>query len=455
MSTTFEQLGVPAELTTVLSKRGIHTAFDIQTATIPDAMAGRDVSGRAATGSGKTLAFGIPMVARVGKARPFFPRALVLAPTRELAEQIQVELAPLARARGRNIMSIYGGVGYEPQRRAIRKGADIVVACPGRLADLVNQGDIQLKEVDFVVIDEADRMADMGFLPEVKRLLDQTASNRQTLLFSATLDGDIDQLTKRYQNDPARHEIGDPEPDITSMHHMFWRVESEDRMEHTAELIAAAGPTIVFSRTRHGADRIAKKLGHSGTSAASIHGGRSQNQRNRALESFKRGHVQALIATDVAARGIHIEGVACVLHFDPPFDDKTYVHRSGRTARAGASGVVVSFVSADQVHEARKLQRDLGLGTDEAPVSDTAIAIDQRASLANLERLTPAPAGSDRSQYNGSGKNSKGGSGKRRNRRGGPNRGNGSNANRSSSGGYRGNGHASNKRSAHSQRVGS
>ncbi len=235
------------------------------------------------------------------------------------------------------------------------------MACPGRLEDLIKGGSVSLEDVSFVVVDEADRMADMGFLPEVKRLLDQTRDDRQTLLFSATLDGDIAELTRRYQRDPARHEVGEVEPDLDAMTHHFWSIRHEDRVDHTRDAVMAAGPTIVFTRTRHGADRLTRQLEKAGVKAEAIHGGRNQNQRSRALEAFTRGKVQALVATDVAARGIHVDGVACVVHFDPPEDDKTYLHRSGRTARAGAEGAVVSFVRPNNRKAVKTLQRDLGL----------------------------------------------------------------------------------------------
>ncbi len=348
MTTTFANLGIPEGLAEYLEELGFTTPFEVQTATIPDALAGRDIAARAPTGSGKTLAFGLPLLMHVEDARPRHPRGLVLAPTRELAEQIRRELDPIARAGGRSVAAVYGGVGYEPQRWALARGVDVLVACPGRLADLVSRGDVQLGEVEVVVIDEADRMSDIGFLPEVKRLLDRTPDDRQTLLFSATLDGEVGELTRRYQRDPALHEIGEAEPDIEDMRHLFWRLEHGDRVDVASDLIQAAGPTIVFCRTRRGADRVAKQLVRTGATAAAIHGSRSQSQRARALKSFADGKVEALVATDVAARGIHVQGVACVLHFDPPIDHKTYVHRSGRTARAGAQGVVVSFVARDQ-----------------------------------------------------------------------------------------------------------
>ncbi len=370
---SFADLGVPTRLVDALNKRGIEAPFPVQAATIPDAMAGRDVCGRAPTGSGKTLAFGLPLLATVAKAEPRRPRALVLAPTRELAEQIKQELLPLASAVQRRIVSVYGGVSYHPQRSALRRGADILVACPGRLLDLVEQGDVQLDSIEFAVIDEADRMADMGFMPQVRKLLDMTPERRQTLLFSATLDGEVGELTRRYQTDAARHEVGRATTDMGEARHFFWRAESGERLEHVVGVVAIAGPTIVFTRTRHGADRLARQLGGEGIKAAAIHGGRSQGQRSKALGLFTDGKVEALVATDVAARGIHVDDVACVVHFDPPADIKDYLHRSGRTARAGASGTVVSFVGRNQVRTARRMQRDLGLREDVMTADPSAI----------------------------------------------------------------------------------
>ena len=364
MTTTFASLGIPEGLAELLEELGFAAPFDVQTATIPDALAGRDIAARAPTGSGKTLAFGLPLLMHVEGAKPRRPRGLVLAPTRELADQIQRELDPIARAGGRSIIAVYGGVGYEPQKRALARGVDVLVACPGRLADLIGQGEVDLNEVEVVIIDEADRMSDMGFLPEVRRLLNRTPDDRQTLLFGATLYGDVGVLTRDYQRDPVRHDVGDPEPDIEDMRHLFWRLEPDGRVEVASDLIQAAGPTIVFCRTRRGADRVAKQLERAGATVAAIHGSRSQNQRNRALKSFADGNVEALVATDVAARGIHVDGVACVLHFDPPIDDKTYVHRSGRTARAGARGVVVSFVADQELRDADNLVRHLRLRAD-------------------------------------------------------------------------------------------
>jgi superfamily II DNA/RNA helicase len=361
MSNSFAHLGLPAALVDALAASGISEPFPVQAAAIPDALAGRDVSGRAPTGSGKTLAFGLPLLANVDRAKRHRPTGLILAPTRELAEQIKKELAPLARSVGRSVLAIYGGVGYGPQKGGLRKGVDVLVATPGRLEDLIEQRAVDLGNVDVAVIDEADRMADMGFLPAVRRILDRTAENRQTLLFSATLDGDIAVLSRRYQRDPVRHEAGSVEPRTVDASHHFWMVQHHDRPRHTADLIDTSGPTIVFTRTRHGADRLAKQLGKLGVEAVALHGGRTQNQRTRAIQAFSSGRAVAMVATDVAARGIHIDDVASVVHFDPPADHKDYLHRSGRTARAGAAGMVVSLVTKEQERAVRRLQRDLDL----------------------------------------------------------------------------------------------
>src|SRR3990170_7615873 len=317
MTSTFAELGVPDDLVAVLTRAGITAPFPIQTAVVPDAIAGRDVCGRAPTGSGKTIAFGLPLIATVGKGRPARPRALVLAPTRELAEQIARELIPLGKARRRFVGVVYGGVGYGGQIPSMRRGVDVLVACPGRLLDLIEQRHVDLSEVQIAVVDEADRMGDMGFLPDVKRILDMTRSDRRTWLFSATLDGAVAELTKRYQRDPVRHDVGEKSEDHGNARHFFWRVGQVERLEATAAVIAASSPAIVFCRTRHAPDKVAKRLEQLGVRAEAIHGGRSQAQRTRALKAFSDGRVQALVATDVAARGIHVDGVACVINFDP------------------------------------------------------------------------------------------------------------------------------------------
>lgn len=369
MSPTFAQLGVPDSICRALDERGITQPFDIQAAAMADAMAGHDICGRAPTGSGKTLAFGIPLVATSVRARSHRPTALVLAPTRELADQIMTELRSFAGAV--RVAVVYGGVGYGRQMEALRRGVDILVACPGRLEDLIEQGVVSLGAVEAVVIDEADRMADMGFIPAVRRLLDQTSPDRQTMLFSATLDGDVASLTREYQYKPVRCEVGEETPDVIAADHVFWNVARAERIGVAADAITASGSAIVFCRTRHGCDRLARQLDRAGIATAAIHGGRSQNQRTRALGEFASGRVQALIATDVAARGIHVQGVDAVIHFDAPEDHKAYLHRSGRTARAGQGGVVVSLVLPEQAREMGRMQRQLGL---EQPITEVDLA---------------------------------------------------------------------------------
>ncbi len=391
MTPSFAQLGVPESIYTALERRGITEPFEIQSAAIGDALNGRDVCGRAPTGSGKTLAFGIPLVASATRAAPKRPTSLVLAPTRELAEQISTEIRTFAGSV--RVGVVYGGVGYGPQLKSLRQGIEILVACPGRLEDLIQRGDVRLDQVDHVVLDEADRMADMGFTPAVRRLLDQTATDRQTVLFSATLDGDVAKLTRDYQRDPVRHEVGDETPDITAAHHVFWNAEQSERIDITAGAVNAVWPAIIFCRTRHGADRLAKQLGRHDIKAAAIHGGRSQSQRTRALADFSKGRAHALVATDVAARGIHVDGVASVIHYDPPGDHKDYVHRSGRTARAGEGGVVISLVQSQQRKDMRRLQRDVGL--DEALTDPDAAALRE---LSNAPTRTLQPAQEPRSR---------------------------------------------------------
>ena len=363
MPVTFTDLGVSADITSRLTDQGVTEPFPIQAATIPPALDGRDICGRAPTGSGKTLAFGIPLVTRVSKAKPSKPRALVLAPTRELAAQIERALTPLAATRQRRVAAVYGGVGFGAQLAALRRGADIVVATPGRLADLIERRHIDLCDVEIVVVDEADRMADMGFLPEVRRLLDRVRPDRQTYLFSATLDGDVDVLIRHYQRKPFRHEVDTSDAGEDRRRHLFWRTERTERASVVAQVVIRHTSTVVFCRTKRGADRLARQLTQAGVSAAAIHGDRSQAQREKALAAFSAGRVQALVATDVAARGIHVDAVGCVLHFDPPADDKTYVHRSGRTGRAGAGGTVLSLVADDTAGAVKVMQRALGFPT--------------------------------------------------------------------------------------------
>ncbi len=359
MTTTFADLGVPAELVTRLASRGIVDAFPIQAAALPDALAGRDVVGQAATGSGKTLAFGLALLARLTPARARRPRALVLTPTRELAAQVQRELAALVRDP-RRVLSVYGGTPYGAARKALAHGVDVVVACPGRLEDLLAQGTLSLGDVETVVVDEADRMADMGFLPAVRRILGQVATGPQTMLFSATMGPEVASLVSSFTRDAARHDVVGPVAEVPVDHH-FVSVGHAERVDATVRLLDEHGRAIVFTRTKHGADRLARQLNDRGVSAVALHGGRSQGQRDRALKDMSGGRVRALVATDVAARGIHVEALPAVVHFDPPTQSADYVHRSGRTGRAGAPGVVVSLVTPETTAHVRKIQRALGL----------------------------------------------------------------------------------------------
>jgi superfamily II DNA/RNA helicase len=361
---SFPDLGVDARLSRRLSDLGITSPLPIQTATIPDALSGRDICGQAPTGSGKTLAFGVPLVTMANGAKPGLPKALVLVPTRELAEQVREVLAGLTGAQAKRVVALYGGTGYEGQRRALRRGADIVVACPGRLEDLVERGDVRLRDVRTVVLDEADRMVDMGFVRPVCRLVDQTAPKRQVLLFSATLGKEVEAICRRYQTDPARYQIHAEASQADDVSHHFWRVDRAERVQLTARVIEHHGQAFVFCRTKHGADRVARQLRAAGIDSSPIHGDRSQPQRAKALANFADGRTRALVATDVVARGIHVDDVPCVVHFDPPGDAESYVHRSGRTGRAGSTGTVVSLVTPEQRDEVRALQRALDFATD-------------------------------------------------------------------------------------------
>jgi superfamily II DNA/RNA helicase len=359
-------------------------------------LAGRDICGHAPTGSGKTLAFGIPLVAAAAGSKPGSPRGLVLVPTRELADQVKAALSTLLGAGPDRVVAVYGGTGYVNQRRALSRGVDIVVACPGRLEDLVARGDVRLGDVHTVVLDEADRMVDMGFLRPVCRLLDRTAKDRQVLLFSATLDGEVESISRRYQHQPARHHVNAEPAATDAVTHEFWRSPRTDRIRITAQLIAQHGQAFVFCRTKRGADRVAQALRAAGVEAAPIHGDRSQPQRARALASFAAGKTHALVATDVVARGIHIDDVPCVVHFDLASDATAYVHRSGRTGRLGQSGTVVSLVPSELDHEVRVLQRALGYpGELTAPFSGrapTAAAARTERPVARRQSSAPSPS---------------------------------------------------------------
>lgn len=359
---SFIELGVPAKFADKLTARGITTPFEIQAAALPDGLAGHDVCGEAPTGSGKTIAFGLVLAVRLQKSKPGQPGGLVLVPTRELAIQVAKEIGLLCEGTDLRVASVYGGAGYGPQVKAVR-GASIIVATPGRLEDLLERRDMSLSAVTIAVLDEADRMSDMGFLPAVRRLLRALPKQRQVMLFSATLDGDISQVVKEFQHEPKRHESHSDadEPDID---HKFWMVSRNDRVETIAQLVNHYERIILFCRTKHGCDRLAKQLDNAGVRSSIIHGNKSQAQRERSLEEFRRGRSNALVATDVAARGIHIDDVPCVVHFDPPADHKDYVHRSGRTGRAGSKGVVISLVESSQKRTVNKLARDAGVEAD-------------------------------------------------------------------------------------------
>jgi superfamily II DNA/RNA helicase len=356
---TFAELGLAAPLVTALSKRGITTPFAIQARALPDAIAGRDVLGRAQTGSGKTLAFGLPMLTRLsaGASRrtPMTPRGLVLVPTRELARQVADELTPLAHSVGLRVTTVFGGASMGRQIDALKRGVDVVVATPGRLIDLMDRGAVRLGSIEVAVLDEADHMADLGFLPAVTRILDTTPATRQSLLFSATLDRGVDRLVTRYLDDPAIHAVASTATSVEAMDHHVFLLRNEDKVAVAAEIAGRPARTLFFVRTKHGADRLARQLRNSGAEAAAIHGNLNQNQRLRALDAFSAGRTRVLVATDVAARGLHVDDVDLVVHFDPPNDHKDYLHRSGRTARAGASGTVIAFVEPHQRRDVARL----------------------------------------------------------------------------------------------------
>ena len=366
---TFADLGVQAELCAVLEKQGITTAFPIQAMTIADALDGRDICGKAKTGSGKTLGFGLPMLQRVAASEsiareggPARPRGLVLLPTRELAVQVHEVLEPLGKALGLHVNSVYGGADIERQVKSLRKGCDIIIATPGRLIDLGDRGEINVEGLDVLVLDEADRMADMGFMPQVEWVLRRIAEHpHQTLLFSATLDGAVDRLVKRYLPDPVFHEVQSDTQTVTLMVHHFLNVHQMDRIKVAATICKSFHKTLIFCRTKRGADRLVEQLVKEGVDAAAIHGDLRQSQREKALADFGADKLSVLVATDVAARGLDINGVDCVMHFDPPEDHKAYLHRSGRTARAGSTGVVVSLLLYNQIIEAEVIMRRLAL----------------------------------------------------------------------------------------------
>ncbi|MFY1637005.1 DEAD/DEAH box helicase [Solwaraspora sp. WMMB335] len=362
--TSFGDLGVPAPLVRALAGLGVTTPFPIQAATLPDALAGRDVLGRGRTGSGKTYAFALPLLARLAASatprRPGRPRALVLAPTRELATQIEASIAPLAAAVSLRTLTVFGGTPPGRQIAALRSGTDIVVACPGRIADHIGSGHASLDAVEITVLDEADHMAELGFLPTVRKLLDQTPRQGQRLFFSATLDAGIDVLVRRYLSAPVTHSVDPATSPVVVPHHML-NIDRRDQLAILVELAAAPGRTLVFARTKRRAKTLTRQLVAAGVSATELHGNLAQGARSRNLQAFADGEVTTLVATDIAARGIHVDDVALVVHADPPAEYKAYLHRSGRTARAGATGTVVTLMTDDQVTGVRQLARQAGI----------------------------------------------------------------------------------------------
>jgi superfamily II DNA/RNA helicase len=362
---SFADFGLPSAVVAAMAANGIESAFPIQAATLPDSLAGRDVLGRGRTGSGKTYAFLLPVVARLANSttprQAGRPRALILAPTRELASQIEASLAPLAKAMNLRSVTIFGGVGPGPQISKLREGVDIVIACPGRLEDHVQSRHADLSAVEITVLDEADHMADLGFLPPVKRLMDKTPKNGQRMLFSATLDGGVDVLIKRYLHNPVVHSVDSEQSPVSAMVHHVLHVDNAARIDVLTDLAAAPGRTIMFSRTKHGAKGLARKLNSRGVPAVELHGNLSQNARTRNLAAFSDGSAAVLVATDIAARGIHVDDVSLVIHADPPVEHKAYLHRSGRTARAGNEGTVVTLMIDSQVSDVRTLTRKAGV----------------------------------------------------------------------------------------------
>ncbi len=407
--TTFAALGAPKEIVASLASNGIEEAFPIQVKTLPDTLAGRDVLGRGRTGSGKTIAFAIPLVARLaGREAPYFrkpgrPMGLVLAPTRELATQLNNTIEPLAKAMGLNTTVIYGGVSQARQEKALRAGVDIVIACPGRLEDLMKQRIVSLESVEITVLDEADHMADLGFLPVVKRLLDTTPTQGQRMLFSATLDNGVDKIVQRYLSNQLTHSVDEPTAAVSTMeHHVLVVNDQTVKKQVIVELASGAGRRILFMRTKHQARKLAKTLTDAGIPAVDLHGNLSQNARDRNLAEFSTGGVRVLVATDVAARGVHVDDIELVIHVDPPTEHKAYLHRSGRTARAGSDGVVVTLTLPEQQGDVKKLMRAAGVdvnferATASSPtiaslVGEVADKVDPRTRAALLAAKSPAP----------------------------------------------------------------
>ena len=456
----FAALGVPARLCEVLADLGIDQPFPIQTATLPDSIAGRDVLGRGRTGSGKTLAFVLPMLTRLAakpvERRPGRPRALILAPTRELVAQIDAAIAPLAKPLGLRTVTIFGGVSAGPQIAAFKRGVDIVIACPGRLEDHLGQRNCSLDAVEITVLDEADHMADLGFLPVVKKLLDRTPTGGQRLLFSATLDNGIDVIVKRYLESPVTHSVDSETSPVEAMVHHVLHITSSDRLPVVLDLASAPGRTMIFTRTKHRAKQLAKQLTAAGVPAVEMHGNLAQNARTRNLAAFHEGRATAMVATDIAARGIHVDDVSLVIHADPPVEHKAYLHRSGRTARAGNEGTVVTLATEEQRSDVKQLARKAGIRPTVTQVTPThpllvELAPGERSLLTPAEISAALPGASGPSQgsarqgggqqraRSGSGGGARSGSGGARS---------GSGGGRSGSGGGRGKGAPAGRRTA-------
>jgi len=390
--TTFAELGVPSRLVDCLTAQGIETPFPIQAATLTDTLAGKDVLGRGRTGSGKTLAFSLPLVANLagGARKPRQARSLILVPTRELANQVLAVIAPLAKAAHLTTAVMFGGVGQNPQVKALAPGVDVLIACPGRLEDLIGQGHVDLSAVEITILDEADHMADLGFLPAVKRLLDKTPKKGQRMLFSATLDNGVDVLVKRYLHNPTTHSVDPVVAPVSTMTHHVFAVTAADKLAVATQLASGQDRALLFMRTKHTAKKLAKQLTAAGVPAVELHGNLSQGVRERNLSAFTDGSTRVLVATDIAARGIHVDDVALVVHVDPPTEHKAYLHRSGRTARAGAGGAVVTLALPEQARDVRALAKQAGINPSTRTVRPGDAAILELAGPA-APYVTPAP----------------------------------------------------------------
>jgi len=394
--TTFADLGIAPELLAVLNEAGFETPFPIQALTIPDGLAGVDVLGKAKTGSGKTLAFGLPIVEGLERAEPFHPRALVLVPTRELAMQVTRDLDPLVSARNFRLVTVYGGASMQAQIDALDAGVELIIATPGRLIDLMERRKARLDDISVVCLDEADQMADMGFMPQVRKIMAAVPDDHQTYLYSATLDSQVQELVNKYMTNPVSHEVESDSDHVDTLEHRFLKVHHLDKPKMAAEISRSAERTLMFTRTKWAADDLTKRLREIGINAAAIHGDLPQQKREQSLSRFRDGKATVLVATNVAARGLHIEGVDIVVHYDPPDDPKTYLHRSGRTARAGEEGLVVTLVEWDQVNEVLGIQRRAGLNVPIIKMFSNDERVSDLFSWQPPEELAPFKPGSQR-----------------------------------------------------------